>query len=65
MKVVCAWCNTCIDDGCAENNDHTSVSHGICEACLPGMVENMAVPMDDFLDAWHRRSSFCSVTDAF
>lgn len=51
MKVVCAWCNVCIHDGSADDDDSTGVSHGLCDACLPGLVEEMGVPMDEFLDS--------------
>jgi len=51
MKMVCAWCNATIRDGSADDDDREDVSHGLCDACLPVVAEEMGVPMDKFLDS--------------
>jgi len=51
MKVVCAWCNAAIHDGVANDDDYEGVSHGLCDACLPIVAEDMGVSMDEFLDS--------------
>jgi len=51
MKVVCAWCKASIHEDTADDDEDTAVSHGICEGCLPGIVEEIGVPMDEFLDS--------------
>lgn len=51
MKVVCAWCNESIHEDPAEDDSHSTISHGICEGCLPRIVEEIGVSMDEFLHA--------------
>jgi hypothetical protein len=47
MKRICAWCKKPLDE---EGGDNDTITHGICEACLPILLSRR-ISIGDFLSA--------------
>ena len=50
MKSVCAWCNTELDNGSANDADDAVVSHGICVSCREYFFSTPSRTLDNFLN---------------